>query len=97
MARAERIELSLAVLETAALPLSYAPIIYKLFDSGAQGQDRTADTRFFKPVLYHLSYLRILSFSRRQPSTHDCGGRRRSKLMRDNIVIAALTLSWVLP
>src|ERR1035437_8321896 len=26
-------------------------------NSGAEGQDRTVDTRFFRPVLYQLSYL----------------------------------------
>ncbi len=27
------------------------------FPDGGQGQDRTADPRFFRPVLYQLSYL----------------------------------------
>jgi hypothetical protein len=26
-------------------------------NGGAEGQDRTVDTRFFRPVLYQLSYL----------------------------------------
>ncbi|GEM_PF-2270461 len=29
--------------------------------NGAQGRDRTADTRIFSPLLYRLSYLSILS------------------------------------
>jgi hypothetical protein len=28
-----------------------------LISKGAEGQDRTVDTRFFRPVLYQLSYL----------------------------------------
>jgi hypothetical protein len=34
---------------------SEGPILYS--EGGAEGQDRTVDTRFFRPVLYQLSYL----------------------------------------
>ena len=40
-----------------------------LRSNGAQGQNRTADTRIFNPLLYRLSYLGTLSFR---------GGRKRA-------------------
>jgi hypothetical protein len=78
MAGAAGIEPTLTVLETAVLPLNYAPIkmeesgfeplnpkerIYSpsrlatslLLHNGA-GQNRTADTWSFNPLLYQLSY-----------------------------------------
>jgi hypothetical protein len=39
---------------------------------GGQGQNRTADTRIFNPLLYRLSYLAIVSRIRR-PGTPECG------------------------
>jgi hypothetical protein len=30
---------------------------FSLGNRGAEGQDRTGDTRFFRPLLYQLSYL----------------------------------------
>ena len=40
------------------LPTPYSPLPtpYSLLESG-QGQNRTADTRIFSPLLYQLSYL----------------------------------------
>ncbi len=35
------------------------PLLSQGFLVGGQGQDRTADPRFFRPVLYQLSYLTI--------------------------------------
>jgi hypothetical protein len=32
-----------------------------LFETGAEGQNRTADTRIFSPLLYRLSYLGSLN------------------------------------
>jgi hypothetical protein len=31
--------------------------VYQGFEDGAESQNRTGDTRFFRPVLYRLSYL----------------------------------------
>jgi hypothetical protein len=33
------------------------PLLWQGFQAGGQGRDRTADPRFFRPVLYQLSYL----------------------------------------
>lgn len=45
------------LLEPRALPLSYSPVVYSLLTVFcAEGQDRTADTRIFSPLLYQLSY-----------------------------------------
>ncbi len=40
-------------------PIKKAPTISRkcLILSGAQGRNRTADTRIFNPLLYRLSYL----------------------------------------
>ena len=41
-----------------ALPLSFlSEVGYGLFKDGAQGRNRTVDTRIFSPLLYRLSYL----------------------------------------
>jgi hypothetical protein len=44
--------------------------------SGAEGQDRTVDTRFFRPVLYQLSYLG----DPRRSVTADCGGASQRRI-----------------
>ena len=36
--------------------------------NGGQGQNRTADTRIFSPLLYRLSYLAIMSFQKKESS-----------------------------
>ena len=33
-----------------------SPGLYELFDNGARGRDRTADTAIFSRMLYQLSY-----------------------------------------
>ena len=46
-----------------ALGTESSPSLYMAFlgkKSGGQGRDRTADTRIFSPLLYHLSYLTTL-------------------------------------
>ena len=35
---------------------------FRVFVSGGQGQNRTADTRIFSPLLYQLSYLALKLF-----------------------------------
>src|SRR5262249_52195529 len=42
--------------------------INRLGDSGAQGRNRTSDTRIFNPLLYQLSYLGMRLNSRRRRS-----------------------------
>ncbi len=37
--------------------LSYTPILYNYLQSGAKRQNRTADTRLFRPLLYHWATL----------------------------------------
>ena len=37
-----------------------ASIAASLYFIGGQGQNRTADTRIFNPLLYRLSYLAVL-------------------------------------
>ena len=39
-----------------------APLKARLFVYGAQGRNRTTDTRIFSPLLYRLSYLGIYSY-----------------------------------
>ena len=37
--------------------LSYTPILFSIIFSGAKRQNRTADTRLFRPLLYHWATL----------------------------------------
>ena len=59
------VEPTLTVLETVVLPLNYIPIIGKnktkceLNVHYGAGQNRTADTWSFNPLLYRLSYRAI--------------------------------------
>ena len=48
-----------AVLINPCTPYTKSPALARLFVYGAQGQNRTADTRIFSPLLYRLSYLGI--------------------------------------
>ena len=47
--------------------------------SGAQGQNRTADTGIFSPLLYRLSYLGITDHNRPKKQDEYLGGRQRVK------------------
>src|SRR5882724_1875977 len=42
-------------------------IIYTIIGGGAQGRNRTSDTRIFSPLLYQLSYLGLPAGIRRKP------------------------------
>ncbi len=42
------------------MPRTPKPPPEQRFQAGGQGRDRTADPRFFRPVLYQLSYLTVL-------------------------------------
>ena len=42
-------------------------------DIGGQGQNRTADTGIFSPLLYRLSYLAIILIFSRHPCRHFYG------------------------
>src|SRR5215813_9428664 len=41
---------------------------FKGFSDGAQGRNRTSDTRIFSPLLYQLSYLGLAARVRRKPA-----------------------------
>ena len=39
-----------------------------MMKNGAQGRNRTSDTRIFSPLLYQLSYLGAVKAGRRKPA-----------------------------